>query len=1141
MKKLLAIVISMAMIVAMIPMGVFAAEPNAEGTADIPAETLLMVKGKALDGKQTISWTKVSEAKGYDVFFAKSGNDLKKVKTCKNSLSMTKKNLKNKAVYTYKVKAYKIVSGNKKYIASSPKIYIAGKTYKKSNAAAVKAAAKEATLTQGQTFSMGAKITKKSSKKPMLYKGYVSKIRYYSSAKDIATVDKAGNITANADGKAYVYAVAPSGVYVRTLVTVTKEDTPAASAYDVIFDMQGHGSAIDKQTVKTGETVSVPAAPVADGYVFKGWYKESTFTTPWNFDTDKVTANTTLYAKWEKASSPSAVHTHSYSIQSDGEWKCRCGNVLAGTDAPYITVLKNGQPAKIVPLDAASEVGKGSIALNNDTVTYTNSGDAQEVIIRTNGGNLVINAPNDAVHHYGNAKILDVKAVANNSYYEYGTIAFARLAAGHLIVKDNARINTLYATGAAGSVKVNKEAGGAIENAYATNDAISDKKHGGNVVLTKETNATVANAVNEATSDTLAGNSETGNDTLNTIIKKASLSGKGTAEAPYVISSADELSIFRDLVNSGKDADFSKAAFKLSADIDLGNKDWTPIGTATHQFSGVFDGNGHTISNLVINSDDSYNGLFGKVVGVTEGASYKTTASEVLDEENYTLKDGTYSEDLFKTVIKNFTIKNFNVITGEYGAAAIGWAENAYISRIKVLNGTVDDNHTQAGKIAGVVGVSGRNMIYNELETGADVTITGSKHSIAGIVSNIQRGNDGEDHLVIIKNCTNRATVNWTENGKNGGGYPIAGIVANAGSCDGLQSIIIKCTNEGDINAGDCNYACGIIGQAGDWVKAVYRCSNSGNITASAYVNGVAGICITEKIPAIACSNTGKLENKAEPSKCYDISSSISQLTIADEEFKNVAELNTRIAGAVGTGKTLILKNITVTDTTGTLTVPAPVEFVSSNKKICDSIELTDTLKTINLNGLNQTVSGTKALTFGGTGNTITVAENTTMSKVTLAGNNNTVVNNGTLQSAAIEYGAKGKYTIENNGSMECIYSVGCTANITINNNNGATIERKTAGHTIWNESASTIAINNHGAIKGYDSSSIALLLYDGCNVTINAYNGSSVVGAFGPYRGDNIITIKYQPLATINGQSWSTINAESYTGSTVTISAMSE
>ena len=1136
MKKLLAIVISMAMIVAMIPMGVFAAEPNAEDTADIPAETLLMVKGKALDGKQTISWTKVSEAKGYDVFFAKSGNNLKKIKTYKNNLSMTKKNLKNKAVYTYKVKAYKIVSGSKKYIASSPKIYVAGKTYKKSNATAVKAAAKEATLTQGQTFSMGAKITKKSSKKPMLYKGYVSKLRYYSSVKDIATVDKAGNITANANGKAYVYAVAPSGAYARTLVTVAKEDTPDASAYDVIFDMQGHGSAIDKQTVKAGETASAPAVPAADGYVFKGWYKESSFTTPWNFDTDKVTANITLYAKWEKASSSSAVHTHRYSIQPEGEWKCSCGNVLAGTDAPYITVLKNGQPAKVISLGAASEVGNGRITISNDTndtVTYTNSGSAQEVIIRTNGGNLVIDARGDAVHHYGNAKILDVKAVANNSYYEYGTIAFARFAEGHLIVKDNAKIITLYATGAAGRVKVNKEARGAIENAYATNDDISDTKHGGNVVLTKQTNDTIAGA-----------EPIIGNDELDTIIKKASLSGKGTAEAPYVISSADELSIFRDLVNSGNDAGFSIAAFKLSSDIDLDSKEWTPIGTNEHPFSGVFDGNGHTISNLVINSSGSYNGLFGKVVGVTEGANYKTTASDVWDAENYTLKNNTYSEELFKTVIKNFTIENFKVITGEYGAAAIGWAENAYISKIKVLNGIVDDNHTNAGKIAGVVGVSSRNMIYNELETGADVKIIGSKHSIAGIVSNIQRGNNGENHLVIIKNCINRADLFWKENGGQTGGLPIAGIVANAGSCEGLQSVIINCTNEGDINAGECNYACGIIGQAGDWVKAVYRCSNSGNITASAYVNGVAGICITEKIPAIACSNTGELKNNADPSKCYDISSSISQLTIADEAFENVAELNTRIAGAVSTGKTLILKNITVNDTTGTLTVPAPVEFVSSTSanKICDSIKLTDTLNTINLNGLNQTVSGNKALTFGGTGNTITVAKDTTMSKVTLAGDNNKVVNNGTLQSAAIEYGATGNYTIENNGSMECIYSIGCNADITINNKAGAIIERKSEGHTIWNESASNIIIDNFGLIKASSNgNSIALLLYDGCNVKINAYNGSSVEGAFGPYRGKNAITINYQSDAKINGQSWSTINTGSYTGSEVTINAMPE
>ncbi|MCS5504028.1 S-layer homology domain-containing protein, partial [Lysinibacillus sp. A4] len=40
--------------------------------------------------------------------------------------------------------------------------------------------------------------------------------------------------------------------------------------------------------------------PTKAGYEFAGWYTDAVFSTPWNFTTDKVTENTTLYAKWEK-------------------------------------------------------------------------------------------------------------------------------------------------------------------------------------------------------------------------------------------------------------------------------------------------------------------------------------------------------------------------------------------------------------------------------------------------------------------------------------------------------------------------------------------------------------------------------------------------------------------------------------------------------------------------------------------------------------------------------------------------------------------------------------------------------------------------------------------------------------------------
>jgi len=60
------------------------------------------------------------------------------------------------------------------------------------------------------------------------------------------------------------------------------------------------GSTVSSQTVKEGKKVTKPNDPTRDGYTFVAWYKDSSFTNEWNFDTGVVNADITLYAKWEQ-------------------------------------------------------------------------------------------------------------------------------------------------------------------------------------------------------------------------------------------------------------------------------------------------------------------------------------------------------------------------------------------------------------------------------------------------------------------------------------------------------------------------------------------------------------------------------------------------------------------------------------------------------------------------------------------------------------------------------------------------------------------------------------------------------------------------------------------------------------------------
>ncbi|MDR2090379.1 MAG: hypothetical protein LBP62_01805 [Clostridiales bacterium] len=87
-------------------------------------------------------------------------------------------------------------------------------------------------------------------------------------------------------------------------------------------------------------------------------------------------------------------------------------------------------------------------------------------------------------------------------------------------------------------------------------------------------------------------------------------SGEGSQENPYVVTNAEELSFFASYIGRGES---NGEYFSLLADIDLKGADWTPIGTVAAPFKGVFDGNGHKISNFGFSASAAYAdyGLFG--------------------------------------------------------------------------------------------------------------------------------------------------------------------------------------------------------------------------------------------------------------------------------------------------------------------------------------------------------------------------------------------------------------------------------------------------------------------------------------------------------------------------------------------------
>ena len=103
------------------------------------------------------------------------------------------------------------------------------------------------------------------------------------------------------------------------------------STYTVTFNSMG-GSEVSSQSVKYSSLVAEPEDPTKDGYIFVGWYKLADYSEKWLFDTDTVTKDITLYAKWTEDNTE---HVHSYKavvtnptclLQGYTTHTCECGD-----------------------------------------------------------------------------------------------------------------------------------------------------------------------------------------------------------------------------------------------------------------------------------------------------------------------------------------------------------------------------------------------------------------------------------------------------------------------------------------------------------------------------------------------------------------------------------------------------------------------------------------------------------------------------------------------------------------------------------------------------------------------------------------------------------------------------------------------
>lgn len=248
------------------------------------------------------------------------------------------------------------------------------------------------------------------------------------------------------------------------------------------------------------------------------------------------------------------------------------------------------------------------------------------------------------------------------------------------------------------------------------------------------------------------------------------------------------------------------------ADISLEGKSWTPVGYydagINYYYAGTFEGNGHTISNLTIISEDTdFGGLFGYVG--ENGAVKNLTLSDVEISGSWYIGGiaGVNEGTIENCRVVSGTVEGTKHVGGIAGYNLEGKIENCSVS------GTVGDTNSTGGIAGGNIG----GTIENCSVSG---TVKGSEPYVGGIVSY----NSG-----TIKNCSVSGTVEGSE-------YYVGGIAGY-----NVQGTITACYNTGNVEGTDD--VGGIVGHNNNQatVKACYSTGSISGNDSSTYIGGIAG------------------------------------------------------------------------------------------------------------------------------------------------------------------------------------------------------------------------------------------------------------------------------------------------------------
>lgn len=322
------------------------------------------------------------------------------------------------------------------------------------------------------------------------------------------------------------------------------------------------------------------------------------------------------------------------------------------------------------------------------------------------------------------------------------------------------------------------------------------------------------------------------------------LTGEGTAASPILISNAEELKIFHDIVNGENNRQQNLAACAtLTADIVLndgtfdedGNytpgpsgaalTEWTPMGNQYRiaAYSGTFDGAGHTIQGLYCAATKNIVGLFGYTNGAVIKDVKVTGYLRVIGDFVGSIVASAGSTSITGCV--NAAVINASGISSYYAGGIVASAHNTSTIRDCVNIGTLtcsipSDNAEGAGGIAGCL--TGNSVISNCSNLGIIMGIcSNARYSGTNNIGGIA----GSTWGATISDCYNVGLLTDTTNQTSARSPYVGGIAGYS------ESVISNSYSVGSVTATRTDAPLGGI--------AGY--SAGGSITNCYYLTGTAG------------------------------------------------------------------------------------------------------------------------------------------------------------------------------------------------------------------------------------------------------------------------------------------------------------